>query len=232
MTTAIVMSVFSLLLLLVPVAVAVAVAVLMWFVWPDARPIIEESLPAGLAFAISALGAQIVLRAGMATCWLAAFVGPKNLVRDHLAASIRSRTATFAASAGVLNLVLIVVMRFPFGDARSPIIIVVTAALLALDTPRSEACSGSRGRVDPTRSSQGCRRRRRRWRTGRGPYVDDRASPPRAPSNRSRTPGDTADERPMPRSSTPGSAPASSSSSRHSSARRSRRAGRNQGRSR
>lgn len=131
MTTALVMSVVSLLLVLIPVAVAVAL--LAWFVLPDARHMIEEALPAGLAFAISALGAQIVLRAGMATCWFTAFVGPKNLVRDHLAASIGSRTAAFAASAAVLNLVLIVVMRFPFGDARSPIIILATAALLALD---------------------------------------------------------------------------------------------------
>ncbi len=131
MTTAIVLSVFSLLLLLIPFAVAVAL--LAWFVLPDARPLVEESLPAGLTFAISALGAQIVLRAGMVTCWLAAFVGPKNLVRDHLAASIGSRTAAFAASAGVLSLVLIVVMRFPFGEARGPIIIVLTASLLTLD---------------------------------------------------------------------------------------------------
>ncbi|KJQ54333.1 hypothetical protein RS85_01935 [Microbacterium sp. SA39] len=131
MNTGAILAFASLALLVFPASVSAGY--IAWFLWPGAREFIEAALPYALAFAITALGAQFMLRAGTAVCWLTAFVGPKNLVRDHFAASARSRTALLAVVAVALTFVLIAILRYPFGDARPFLIIGATGVLIALD---------------------------------------------------------------------------------------------------
>ena len=131
MSTSIVLMLVSFLGLAGPVAVAVGFAV--WLLWPEARVSMKELLPAALYFAVSVLGLQVIIRAGAACCYLVAFVGPQSNVRNHLRALAQSHTGRYAALAAGVGIVMLPVMKYPFGSARVFVIIGLTVALVSLD---------------------------------------------------------------------------------------------------
>ncbi|MGO4490154.1 hypothetical protein [Microbacterium sp. 2RAF4] len=131
MSTSIVLMLVSFLGLAAPVAVAVGFAV--WLLWPEARVSMKELLPAALYFAVSVLGLQVIIRAGAACCYLVAFVGPQSNVRNHLRALAQSNTGRYAALAAGVGIVMLPVMKYPFGSARAFVIIGLTVALVSLD---------------------------------------------------------------------------------------------------
>ncbi len=122
---------FSFVGLMAPAAVSLGFGA--WLVWPDARAFAEDTLPAALALAIATIGIQFLLRAGAACCYLVAFIGPGNSVRNHAAALVQSRTGKYAIVATAVSLALLPVMKYPFGDARAFVIIFLTCALIVFD---------------------------------------------------------------------------------------------------
>ncbi|WP_262003113.1 hypothetical protein [Microbacterium sp. Mcb102] len=131
MSTSIVLMMFSFVGLVAPAAVSLGFGA--WLVWPDARAFAEDTLPAALALAIAVIGIQLLLRAGAACCYLVAFIGPRNNVRNHAAALARSRTGRYAILATAVSLALLPIMKYPFGDPRAFVIIFLTCALIVFD---------------------------------------------------------------------------------------------------
>lgn len=112
---------------------AASLSLLAWLAWPDAPALIEDSLPVALELTVVIIGLQLLLRAGAACCYLVAFVGPRDSVRNHLAALLRSRTGRYAILAAVASIVLMALIDYPLGDVHALSVIVLASALIVVD---------------------------------------------------------------------------------------------------
>lgn len=131
MTTAIAVTLCSMLFLLLPSGVAIGFAALLLF--PDSRDLLEQPISYALAFAITGLGFLLLLRTIALACGLTAFVGSKYVLRDHLSAIGQSRTGQLAATSAFATLTLMIAMKFPFGESRLYAVILLTIALIWIE---------------------------------------------------------------------------------------------------
>ncbi|MGM1018252.1 MAG: hypothetical protein ACQEW8_12025 [Actinomycetota bacterium] len=131
MVVALVLWWVSIVFLLLPIGTSVAW--LLWMAWPARRAEIEGLLPGALAASITALSMILMLRMFTTLPMMGAFIGPDGLLRDHVRATVQSRTARKLILGGIIAVALMTIMQVPFGPPRALLIIGLTLALVLVD---------------------------------------------------------------------------------------------------